>query len=437
MRPRDPSPDERAPIRAIDQFNRSSARASRPFGLRVVYVTAQLPFGANEAFIVPEVIALGQHGCKVNLVPVRPRGGLVHDDAGPLLDDAVLLPLLSPRILAGAALELARSPVRSMRAIASLAGARSLRILAKNLVVYPKGLWLARYARQTEVDHIHAHWGGTSATVALVASEISQIPWSLTVHRWDIDEDNLLELKARKARFIRAISELGARDLRRRLKNGSKPWLLHMGVVPPDCSATFRSEPPLRVLMAAEFLDVKGHVYLIDAMGMLKQRGVSVRLELAGDGPLRASIVDRVRHLRLQGEVDFLGIVPHGRLLERLASGEWHVVVQPSVVTQAGEQEGIPVALIEAASCGVPLVATETGGIPELLRDGVGFLVPPRDARAIADTLALLAGDPELRRQLGARGRRRIEEEFLAQRVARKMMDRFCEASGKEAQCRG
>jgi colanic acid/amylovoran biosynthesis glycosyltransferase len=436
MRPRDPSPYERRPIRLIEQSNRSSGQGSRP-ALRVVYVTAQLPFGPNEAFIVPEVVALGQQGCKVNLVPVRPSGGLVHDDARPLLDDAVLLPLLSPRIGAGAALELARSPVRSMRAIASLVGSRSLRILLKNLVVYPKGLWLARYARQTEVDHIHAHWGGTSATVALVASEVARIPWSLTLHRWDIDEDNLLDLKARKATFIRTISERGSRALRRTLKNGSTPWLLHMGVAPPDRSAAFRSGPPLRVLTAADFIDVKGHAYLIDAVDILKQRGVSVCLELAGDGPLRASIADRVRELGLEEHVDFLGTVPHGRLLERLAAGQWHVVVQPSIVTEAGEQEGIPVALIEAASCGVPLVATATGGIPELLRDGVGFLVPPRDAHALADSLALLAGDPELRRQLGARGRLRIEEEFLAQRVAREMMDRFREASGEEAECRG
>jgi glycosyltransferase involved in cell wall biosynthesis len=437
MRPRDPSPDERRPIRATDQSSRSSARGSRPSDLRVVYVTAQLPFGSTEAFIVPEVVALDDQGCKVSLIPVRPKGGLVHDDARPLLQDAVLLPLLSPRIVAGAALEFARSPLRSARTLASLTEARSLRILAKNLVVCPKGLWLARHARKAGIDHIHAHWGGTSATVALVAAEVAQIPWSLTVHRWDIDEDNLLDLKARNATFIRTISERGARDVRHAVKNGSTPLLLHMGVVPPKRRATFRREPPLRVLMAAEFLEVKGHAYLIDAVALLKERGVPVYLELAGDGPLRGAISERVRDLGLQDDVEFLGIVPHGQLLESLAHGQWHVVVQPSIVTQAGEQEGIPVALIEAASCGVPLVGTETGGIPELLRGGVGVLVPQRHALAIADALALLAGDPELRRQLGEHGRRRIHEEFLAERVAREMFDLFCETSSKEAQCSG
>jgi glycosyltransferase involved in cell wall biosynthesis len=189
--------------------------------------------------------------------------------------------------------------------------------------------------------------------------------------------------------------------------------------------------------MAAEFLEVKGHAYLIDAVALLKERGVPVYLELAGDGPLRGAISERVRDLGLQDDVEFLGIVPHGQLLESLAHGQWHVVVQPSIVTQAGEQEGIPVALIEAASCGVPLVGTETGGIPELLRGGVGVLVPQRHALAIADALALLAGDPELRRQLGEHGRRRIHEEFLAERVAREMFDLFCETSSKEAQCSG
>jgi glycosyltransferase involved in cell wall biosynthesis len=99
-------------------------------------------------------------------------------------------------------------------------------------------------------------------------------------------------------------------------------------------------------------------------------------------------------------------------------------------VTPAGEHEGIPVSLLEAMSVGVPAIGTETGGMPALLGEGAGLLVPERDAEALASALERVLVDEELRAELGAAGRRRVEERFDVEVVAAELERRFLAAAG-------
>jgi colanic acid/amylovoran biosynthesis glycosyltransferase len=399
---------------------------------RVIYVTVQLPYGATEPFVIAEIAHLERGGCEVTVVPLRPKGRVVHGDAAALLPKAAVMPLLSGTILRAAFVQIARAPAGVIQALFSLGATRSPRILLKNLAVFPKALWLADYARRLGADHIHAHWAGTSATLAMLAAQVSDIPWSFTAHRWDISENNLLGLKARRACFVRAISAHGADELRELVGRPAwSPWLLHMGVsLPAPRAAGDGDEPPLRVLTAARFVEKKGHVYLIDAVRRLKDRGVSIRVELAGDGPLARSLHKRVRELGLEEEVVFLGPLSHDELLEKLCDHKWQVAALPSIITSSGQLEGIPVSLIEAMACGLPTISTETGGIPELLDDGAGILVPPADSEALAEALATLVEDGALRAALAVRGRERVEEEFSADRVAAALHARFRECAG-------
>jgi glycosyltransferase involved in cell wall biosynthesis len=113
-----------------------------------------------------------------------------------------------------------------------------------------------------------------------------------------------------------------------------------------------------------------------------------------------------------------------------MSGGRWDAAVLPSVITGSGVQEGIPVSLVEAMARGLPAVGTESGGIPELLRDGAGIIVPPADSEALAEALATLAGDTALRATLAARGRKRVEDEFSGERVAAALLSRFGECAG-------
>lgn len=395
----------------------------------MIYVTARLPYGVGEPFIIAEVAELARQGSDVAVVPVRPKGGIVHRDAAGLVPNAISSGLLSGAVLGSALIQTARAPAAAMRALLLLRESRSVRIFLKNLAVVPKSLWLARRARRLGVAHLHAHWGGTSATVALLASEVSGIPWSFTAHRWDITENNLLPLKARRACFVRVISERGGNELRDLVGRPDwSPWLLHMGVqVPPLPRRSPPDAPSLRILVAASFREVKGHIHLIEAVGRLRERDVPVHADLAGDGPLEWSLRARVVALGLDDEITFLGRVSHDDLLSEMQKGKWDVAVLPSVVARSGAQEGIPVSLIEAMAYGLPTIGTESGGIPELLGDGHGLLVAPADPEALAAALERVAGDPALRATLAERGRKRVEESFSVTQIASALHSRFRE----------
>jgi glycosyltransferase involved in cell wall biosynthesis len=108
------------------------------------------------------------------------------------------------------------------------------------------------------------------------------------------------------------------------------------------------------------------------------------------------------------------------------------VLVAPSVPTSGGKREGIPVVLMEAMATGLPVVASRLSGIPELVTDGVsGLLVPPGDDAALADALASLAADPELRARLGAAGRETVLREFDVDRNAAALADRIRRSLGR------
>jgi colanic acid/amylovoran biosynthesis glycosyltransferase len=105
-------------------------------------------------------------------------------------------------------------------------------------------------------------------------------------------------------------------------------------------------------------------------------------------------------------------------LLDGMREGRWSVAVLPSVVVSPSEQEGIPVFLIEAMACGLPVIGTRTGGVPELL-EGAGLLVPDRNPQALAAALLRLGAEPHLSGELSAAGRRRVEEQFSIESVVR------------------
>ena len=172
---------------------------------------------------------------------------------------------------------------------------------------------------------------------------------------------------------------------------------------------------------------VKGHRYLIEAVKMLRAKGLRVRLLLAGEGALRRPLEGIVRDMGLTDQVEFLGHLDHHHLLAHYAPGENAVdaVVLPSVDLGDGIQEGIPVALVEAMSYAIPVIATRTGGIPELLTAGSGILVEEADAGALAAAIETLATDPGKLRRVRRCGRMRVEASFDASLVARELARRM------------
>ncbi|HEY5294082.1 MAG TPA: glycosyltransferase family 4 protein [Gaiellaceae bacterium] len=391
--------------------------------LRLAYVTSRFPFGEGEAFFAPELKALGRQVAQLWVVPMRPQGPVLHEDAEPLLDRTVSAGLGSRTVLVAATRHVAANPRRTGIALSHMRRSRP-RVLAKNLAIVPKSLWFARALERLEIDHVHVQWGGASSTMAMLAAERAGVPWSLTLHRWDITEDNLLADKLCSAAFVRVISEFGARQVRD-LVPGARLDVLHLGVdVPPEPLELSRRGPeePFRLLAVGSLTPQKGHTLLLDAFARVA--GTRVTLDIAGAGPLLDRLTARAQALGIANRVRFLGVVPHATLLRRVHAGEWDALVHTSP-EGPGFSEGIPVALMEAMAAGLPVIACPSGGVTELVRHGAGMLVPAHQPGDLAAAITKLAADSGLASELATAGRRRICAEFDAASTAGLLLDRI------------
>ncbi len=391
--------------------------------MRLVYVTSSLPQGRREAFVIPELLRLIELGHRITVVPTRPLGPVVHGECRELVRYSVLHRLLSPSVCIAAFTEILTSPRAVVAAVSVVGRSRSFRTLGKNLLVLPKALWLARWARGNGVQHIHAAWMSTPATVAMVASELSGIPWSASAHRWDIEEDNLLAEKVRSATFIRAIARRGVVAISARGGVTGRVLLIRAGIRMPALHEPIVREA--RVLIAGNLISLKGHRYLIDAIALLRRRGVDVDLDVVGYGPLLRTLRAHAAKAGVADSVHFHGQLPHDRLLGDLGTGRWTILAVPSVVEDDGATEGVPVIMLEAMARGVAVVASDVGGIAEIADDGAAMLVPERDAVALAEAIAILIADANLRADIVRVAYTRVRNECDVVEVVDALLSRF------------
>jgi glycosyltransferase involved in cell wall biosynthesis len=266
--------------------------------------------------------------------------------------------------------------------------------------------------------------------MAMVAGYVARVPWSFTAHRGDIATNNLLAVKVRQASFARFISYDGIRmatslGVQEAESNGV---VIRMGVeLPPVSTPKEPLAQPLAVC-PANLLEVKGHRYLFEAMAILKDSGIDLDLEVAGSGPLEKELTDRVASMGLRDRIRFVGQVPHQELLSRYETGQVSLVVLPSVNEAPNVHEGVPVCLIEAMAYGVPVVSTQTGGIPELLSSGGGLLVPEKDPKALAAAIESILCDADARLSMVTEGRRVVEAEYDVRSTTRCLAERMASA---------
>lgn len=389
--------------------------------MRILYLTSSLPYqGSQEDFFLPEILEIIRAGHELLLVPRSTAGmGALKEIPKALRERSHACPLVSADVIFTMLCEILASPRRSLGILAHLLRSRSLRLLLHNLAVFPKALWTARLSRAWRAQHIHAQWATTPSTIAMIASRLTGIPWSLTTHRGDIVDNNLLAQKLISASAARFISESGIRLAESILGKPlpKAPRCIPMGVeYPPNPFPIHADWRKPVILCPASLVPVKGQEYLLSAMALLETQGLSCTLLLAGEGPLRSKLSTLTTELKIQN-VRFLGQLPHPQLLQLYRQGKINITVLPSLQLEGGLQEGIPVSLLEAMAHGVPVVSTQSGGIPELLTGEAGLMVPPQCPGALADAILRIVQNPDLRSRLIAGGRRRIEERFDVIRV--------------------
>jgi glycosyltransferase involved in cell wall biosynthesis len=355
---------------------------------KLIYVTSSFPFGKGESFIHPEVKAWIRREVDISIIPVYPRGDLIKqcEDVsyfcGPLINFSYFLSFIK--------LCLTR-PIVVFRIMRFLTGSPSK--FFKNLGVFPKAAFYSLKLSDQRVFHIHAHWGGVSSTFAYMLSELTGAPWSITCHRWDIYENNLLEVKSKSANFVRFISKKGQVDAVKLGVPATKSVVIGMGVenVSRSVNALVCSKP--KIVCAANMLPVKGHRYLIGAAAIMKQFGIDFSVDFYGEGESLESLKYFAREKKVSDIVHFKGYLPHSSLLNMYSKGDVHIFVLPSIDLGEGLHEGVPVALMEAMSYGIPVVSTKTGSIGELIPDSLGLTVDAADSEQLAEVIMRLIND--------------------------------------------
>jgi glycosyltransferase involved in cell wall biosynthesis len=399
--------------------------------MKVLIVTSSAPFGRGESFVVAEANDMARAGASVFLFPAVIRRGTPNDFQ--LHDNCRLITRkgLFFRTLGMLLKYFLTRPMLTLQVFKSVVS-HSLGNTVKNWVIIPRALWIADYLKGNPVDHIHAHWLTTPATLAMIVGKITGITWSATGHRGDIVADNLLSEKFEQADFIRFISDNGMRLAKERASlDLDKAHVVHLGVNVPLLDTSRRRDSESRtdlltILCPASLSPVKGHEFFFSALANLKNRS-GIEVIIAGEGELQETLIALANKLNISSIVRFKGHVPHAKLLSWYKNSQIDLVVLPSQDLGGGLHEGIPVSLMEAMAYGVPVISTQTGGIPELLRgkEGqlFGGLVDPRDKLALAQLLDQLIESPRRRCSLGASGYERVSEEFNREKTVDELMD--------------
>ena len=264
-----------------------------------------------------------------------------------------------------------------------------------------------KFVRQQQPAAIHAHWVIPQGILATLAAP--KVPLLVTTHGGDIYALNhpvMLRLKRFVFGRAAAITTVNS-QMKAQLVSWGQPEkkisLLPMGVDTQSVGAIadLASKVPAQLLVVGRLVEKKGIEYLFDAMRLLQGKGMFLpdgsfgTLQVIGDGPIRAELQKRATGL----PVKFLGQRGRDEVLQAIARSE--VMVIPSVTAANGDQEGLPVTLLEGGAGKICVVASALPGIDEVIETGVsGILVPQRDSQALADSLDRVMHDAGLRQRL-------------------------------------
>lgn len=399
--------------------------------MKVAYLVNQYP-KTSHTFIRREIAGVEAAGIDVERVSVRAtRETLVDErDEAESKRTRVLLGrgvrgLL--RACVAVALERPWSTVRALRKAVRL-GRGSPRGVGKHLAYLAEAALLLRWTRELGVEHIHAHFSTNPATVALLCRALGGPPFSFTAHGtadFEAAKRDSLAGKIAAATFVVAVSEDGKKRLSAQTAPGheTKLRVVRCGVDGQFLSGSTRGVPDAkRLTCVARLSEEKGVATLVRATALLAKDDVEVELVLVGDGPERAELERLARDLGVARRVRFDGWRSSAEVRERLLASRALVL--------ASRSEGLPVVIMEAMALARPVIATDVGGIAELVvheePEKNGWLVPPGDERALASAMRdVLERAPSELDAMGRRGAARVAAMHDASAEACKLAELF------------
>lgn len=382
--------------------------------ITVAYLVNQYP-KVSHSFIRREILALEADGISVLRFSVR-------SCASELVDEADRQELDKTRFILGVGLlglglnfcrVAIQRPGRFWQGLklAWTLGRRSEQGVLYHLIYLAEACVLLQWLNQSNVAHLHAHFGTNSTTVALLCRSLGGPPYSFTVHgpeEFDKVQAIALPEKIKHADFVVAISSFGKSQLYRwcSLEHWPKIHIVHCGV-----DQAYLDHPLTPIPADPQFVCIgrlcedKGQLLLVQAAQQLVQEGLRFKLVLVGDGSIRPEIEALIAAHQLQPYIEITGWASNLEVRRHLLNA-WAMVL-PSFA------EGLPVAIMEALALGRPVISTTIAGIPELVKPGeCGWLAPPSSIEDLTSAMRqALQSSIEQLEQMGRSGAERVAQQ--------------------------
>jgi glycosyltransferase involved in cell wall biosynthesis len=282
---------------------------------------------------------------------------------------------------------------------------------------------LARWAAGSSFDVLHVHWPFPHSLLPSLAVTLSRVPRVATCHGAEL-------AMARRSRVIRKVLQrslqkadvVSCNSFHTRMEierlAGRTATVIPYGSTVSSLGDRAPQRAPIepaRLLFSGRLIQRKGLDYLIRALPLVLEKR-AVKLVVTGEGDRRREWEALTQRLGLSDKVEFLGFVSTERLGELYRGCDLYV--HPAIYDDNGDTEGLGVVLVEALANRCPVVASDVGGIPDVVRhEQTGLLVPEKNERALADAILRLLGDPALARRLGEAGHTFAKEHFDWERI--------------------
>ena len=283
-------------------------------------------------------------------------------------------------------------------------------------------LWMV--AKKERPDIIHAHWILPQGFTAAIVSKLLGIPFVVTAHAGDVFPLNkpLFRLLSRFSVSSAAAVTVNSRFTKAAVEKiavSKAVQVIPMGVdlklfSSPSAAAVVRKKYSVKgkmLLFVGRLAEKKGVTYLITAMKSILQDFPGCKLIIVGDGPEKAALMQQSQQLGLSGSIIFTGSVPNSSLPSFYKAAD--VFILPSIVDSKGDTEGLGVVLLEAMAAGVPVVASNVGGIPDILiRNRTGLLVEQKDPDALAAAVIRLVENRFLAVKLAVAAKEHVRKNY-------------------------
>lgn len=285
--------------------------------------------------------------------------------------------------------------------------------------------WLADRLEEKGISHLHNHIGESSASVAMLASILSGVPFSMTIHgpnEFDYAPNFAYGEKIHRAAFTACISEYGRSQLFRYSDYADWPKVkvIRSGVGRKFLEHELTPVPAEpRFVCIGRLCEAKGQLLLVEAAGQLAADGLEFEIVLIGDGPMREPIEALIEALGLRRHVRIAGWMGSDSVLREILRAR--ALLLPSFA------EGLPMVIMEALALGRPVISTYVGGVPELVEPGVcGWLVPPGSIEPLVEVIrSAIHATPEELGRMGREGAARVARKHDIHREVGKLAALF------------